>query len=245
MDSISLTENVYISRFAPRTAGQAQTKASGTQEKTFSAEQDQQEDTVSLSPDGRRLSARGTLEKLAAEEFASATNAPVALTEAELKELQQLKSRDIEVRTHEQAHLSSAGQYAAGGASFTYQNGPDGNRYAVGGEVPIDISREKTPEETIQKMQVIKRAALAPASPSGADRQIAAQASATEAQARQEVLRKNQQELDKNVANQATTQTPPTKSPDTDHTSRSTLATNNTMGSRRAMISAYSTINAL
>jgi hypothetical protein len=53
--------------------------------------------------------------------------------------------------------------------------------------VPIDVSQEKTPEETIQKMQAVKRAALAPADPSSADRSIAASATSLESQARQEL----------------------------------------------------------
>ncbi|MGE4560890.1 MAG: putative metalloprotease CJM1_0395 family protein, partial [Desulfobulbus sp.] len=95
--------------------------------------------------------------------------------------------RDQEVKAHEMAHLATAGQYARGGASYTYQQGPDGRRYAIGGEVPIDLSEEKTPEETIQKMQTIKRAAMAPAEPSSTDRSVAANATAMESRARQEV----------------------------------------------------------
>ena len=99
----------------------------------------------------------------------------------------ELKARDQEVKTHEMAHLAAAGQYAAGGPSYTYQQGPDGRRYAVGGEVPIDVGEEKTPEETIQKMQAVKRAAMAPAEPSSADRSIAANATAMESRARAEM----------------------------------------------------------
>ena len=100
--------------------------------------------------------------------------------------VQQLKQRDMEVKTHEMAHLAVAGQYASGGASYSYQQGPDGRRYAIGGEVPIDLSAEKTPEETIAKMRTIKRAAMAPAEPSSADRSVAATATTLENQARQE-----------------------------------------------------------
>ncbi len=109
------------------------------------------------------------------------------LTVAEEKITRQLQDRDREVKAHEMAHLASAGQYARGGPTYSYQQGPDGRRYAVGGEVPIDVSQEKTPEETIQKMQAVKRAALAPAEPSSADRSIAASATALESQARQEL----------------------------------------------------------
>ena len=65
----------------------------------------------------------------------------------------------------------------------------------MGGEVGIDVGKERTPEATIAKMQTIKRAALAPASPSAADRSIAAHASVMEAQARQEILLQRQEEF--------------------------------------------------
>ncbi|MCB2214660.1 putative metalloprotease CJM1_0395 family protein [Desulfofustis glycolicus] len=106
---------------------------------------------------------------------------------AEQTVVRELQSRDREVRTHEQAHLAAAGAYARGGASFVYQKGPDGRMYAVGGEVGIDVGRAATPEETIVKMQTVRRAALAPAEPSAADRRIAAQASIRLAEAQREL----------------------------------------------------------
>lgn len=117
----------------------------------------------------------------------SSSNSSLALTPEEQQVVQQLKQRDMEVKNHEMAHLAVAGQYARGGASYTYQQGPDGRRYAIGGEVPIDLSAERTPEETIAKMRTIKRAAMAPADPSSADRSVAATATALENSARQEV----------------------------------------------------------
>ena len=109
------------------------------------------------------------------------------LDEAELRQVQQLRSRDAEVRVHEQAHMAVAGQYSSGGPSFSYQTGADGKRYAVGGSVPIDVGEESTPAATITKMRTVKRAALAPANPSSADRQIAAQAGMQEMRAMQEL----------------------------------------------------------
>jgi hypothetical protein len=109
------------------------------------------------------------------------------LTPAEEQVVQQLQNRDREVKTHEMAHLASAGQYARGSPSYSYQMGPDGQRYAIGGEVSIDISKERTPEQTMQKMEVVISAALAPAQPSPADRSIAAAAAAMHAQAQQEI----------------------------------------------------------
>ncbi len=109
------------------------------------------------------------------------------LTPSELKQVEQLKRRDQEVKAHELAHKATAGQYARGAASFEYQTGPDGNRYAVGGEVSIDIARESDPRATLNKAQVVRRAAMAPADPSGQDRQIAMRASVIAAEAQREI----------------------------------------------------------
>lgn len=83
--------------------------------------------------------------------------------------------------------MAAAGGLAQGGASFSYQTGPDGKRYAVGGEVSIDVSKGRTPQETIDKARQIRAAALAPADPSGQDRQVAARAARMEMEARQEM----------------------------------------------------------
>ena len=116
------------------------------------------------------------------------THTGQGLTEEEQKQVTELKMRDREVRAHEMAHKGAAGQYG-GPVSYDYQGGPDGRRYAVGGEVSIDSSSVAgDPEATIQKMQIIARAALAPAQPSGQDRAVAAQAQQTAAQARRDLL---------------------------------------------------------
>ncbi len=152
----------------------------------------QQQDTVTLSGKGRDLSAQNStnVNKTKGEPSTDlqtkATQKDQAQKSTDLALIQQLKKRDNDVRNHEQAHLAVAGRYATGGASYTYQTGPDGVRYAIGGEVPISISAESTPDATIQKMEAVRRAALAPADPSPADLQIAAEASALEIQAMQE-----------------------------------------------------------
>ncbi|MDH3589567.1 MAG: putative metalloprotease CJM1_0395 family protein [Gammaproteobacteria bacterium] len=105
----------------------------------------------------------------------------------ELAEIRELRNRDREVRAHEQAHLSAAGPHARGGASFTYEVGPDGKRYAVGGEVSIDSSEAGDPSATLAKAQQIRRAALAPADPSAQDRQVAAEAASMATRARAEL----------------------------------------------------------
>lgn len=118
------------------------------------------------------------------------------LSQEDQREVEQLKARDREVRAHEQAHVAAGGQYVRGGISYDYQRGPDGQNYAVGGHVNIDVSAEKTPEATITKMQQVKRAALAPAEPSGADRAVAAEAAQKEQAARGELLESRQKEAE-------------------------------------------------
>ncbi len=113
---------------------------------------------------------------------------PGELTPGELKVVESLKRRDAEVRTHEQSHAAAAGQYAIGGINLQFRTGPDGRKYAVAGDVRIDTSEVAgDPEATVRKMAAIRRAALAPASPSSQDRRVAARAAQLETEARIEV----------------------------------------------------------
>jgi hypothetical protein len=75
------------------------------------------------------------------------------------------------------------------GASLDYTTGPDGQRYAVAGEVGISTSKGRTPEETLMRAQQIRAAALAPADPSAQDRSVAAAATQMAAEARVELAR--------------------------------------------------------
>lgn len=105
-------------------------------------------------------------------------------------EIQALKNRDREVRSHEQAHVSAAGGIAVSGASFQFVTGPDGQRYAVGGEVSIDTSAvANDPVATLRKAETIRRAALAPAQPSAQDYSVAGKATAMANQASVDMLR--------------------------------------------------------
>jgi len=113
------------------------------------------------------------------------------LSEEDLRKVEELKKIDKRVHVHEQAHLSAAGSYALGGANYDYVRGPDGNKYANGGHVNLDTGKEKTPEATIRKANVIQKAALAPADPSPADKQIAANASKMAIDAQKEIAERN------------------------------------------------------
>jgi len=129
------------------------------------------------------------------------------LNAEEKKQLEQLKTRDREVRAHEAAHKAAGGGLVRGGANFEFENGPDGRRYAVGGEVKIDTSKVSgDPQATIRKAQTIRAAANAPAQPSGQDRAVAAQATRMETEARQELTAEKQP--DSNGTNNESGRTP-------------------------------------
>ncbi|GMQ83849.1 MAG: hypothetical protein BMS9Abin08_0978 [Gammaproteobacteria bacterium] len=129
------------------------------------------------------------------------------LNAEEKKQVEQLKTRDREVRAHEAAHKAAAGSLARGGASFEFEDGPDGRRYAVGGEVNIDTSKvSDDPQATISKAQTIRAAANAPAQPSGQDRSVASKATQMEAEARQEVAEEQRSET--NGTNKASGRAP-------------------------------------
>lgn len=116
------------------------------------------------------------------------------------QEVQKLRAIEEKVKAHERAHKAAGGQFT-GAVSYTYTTGPDGKRYISGGEVPIQIVQGKTPDETIRNMEIVKRAALAPADPSPQDRAVAAQASQIEQQARIEKSRLKDEEKKEKVDN--------------------------------------------
>lgn len=115
-----------------------------------------------------------------------------AMSPQERARLDKLRSRDQEVRQHEQAHVAAAGPLHRGGPNYQYMTGPDGNKYAVAGDVQIDTSPGRTPAETIAKAQQIRRAALAPSKPSSQDQSVAAKAAQMEADARRELAQSRQ-----------------------------------------------------
>lgn len=120
--------------------------------------------------------------------------------------LRQLRARDREVRAHEAAHTAAGGSLVRGGPSYTFQTGPDGRSYAIGGEVQLDVSAvPNNPQATLAKASQIRAAALAPANPSAQDVRVAANANQLASRARidlavqrrEEVkLEENQQQVD-------------------------------------------------
>jgi hypothetical protein len=116
------------------------------------------------------------------------------LTEDEKRLVKDLQARDSEVKAHEAAH-QAAGGGMTGAASFSYQQGPDGRMYAIGGEVSISTKGGSTPQETIANARQFQAAAMAPANPSGQDFAVAASAKMMEMKAQQELVKEQQAKM--------------------------------------------------
>ena len=112
----------------------------------------------------------------------------------------ELQAADTNVRAHEAAHMAAGGGLTSP-ASYTYERGPDNKMYAVAGEVGISTGEGNTPQESLNKAQTIRRAALAPADPSPQDLKVAAQAASMEMSARAEILQEKMAQNSQNSNN--------------------------------------------
>jgi hypothetical protein len=89
--------------------------------------------------------------------------------------LEQLQRRDREVKRHEMEHFQTGQPYASFPQYF-YVTGPLNRQFAISGIVIFDASRLLgNKEETLVKLEKLRRAALAPRMPSNQDRQVAAE----------------------------------------------------------------------
>lgn len=138
-------------------------------------------------PDGE-LYAIGSRPHLVRAENEEGQNLPgreLTRTEGDLSRedrllLEKLRQRDAKVRGHEINHVLSAGGQA-GQPAYTYQTGPDGQRYAIGGSVSISMISTGDPDADARSARRAQRAALANGEASGADLQAAAKAREQEA----------------------------------------------------------------
>lgn len=111
------------------------------------------------------------------------------------QQVDSLKARDSEVKAHEHAHATVGGQYAQS-PSFKYEKGADGQRYAIDGEVQIDVSPVGgDPLATINKMKQVYAAAMAPVDPSSADIRVAAEALQKMNEAKEMLIEERQQQI--------------------------------------------------
>ena len=168
-------EGTYIPQTAVSSSSDSSAKANGTSSDNSSDKASSAQDASSGNDNKKNTTVDGK-----------------ELTDAEQQQLDELKSRDSEVRQHELAHQSAGGQYASS-PSYDYQTGRDGKKYAIGGHVNIDVSEESTPQKTAQKMQQVIQAARAPAEPSGQDLKVASEAQQKLAEAQTQMMQESMQ----------------------------------------------------
>jgi hypothetical protein len=125
-------------------------------------------------------------------EAVSAVSGGKQLTPEQERQVEKLAARDRDVRAHEAAHLASAGALASG-VEYTYQLGPDGKLYAVGGKVQVSIPPGLSPEQALAEARQLRSAANAPSDPSGQDMSVSLKASELEARAQQQIDRERAQ----------------------------------------------------
>lgn len=190
-DNLTLREQTLASAVAPVSKSEALQNHTARNPNQIAAER--QETTSPLASLEKTKKANSTGETKEAEK--SGPEDPQELTEEEQKQVDELKKRDAEVRAHEQAHAAVGGSYASA-PTYEFQTGPDNKQYAVGGEVQIDAAPvPNDPKATIEKMDIVIRAALAPQEPSAQDKKVAAEAQKNRSEAQAELAKQQQAEL--------------------------------------------------
>jgi len=123
------------------------------------------------------------------------------LSKEEKRLVRELKQIARRVRRHEQAHKNVAGKYA-GRIYYDYTEGPNGKRYPTEGHIKLDTRKIRNqPEKNIDKMETIRKAALAPQKPSKTDRAIAMDARQKEMQSRTKLMKKKTKQISSNYKN--------------------------------------------
>lgn len=95
------------------------------------------------------------------------------MTQEEAQQVAALKERDREVRQHEMTHAAILGKDAIGAPHYSYQSGPDGKAYAVGGYVKVDMGSTGSASENTAKSLRIRRAAASVDGMSSSDMAVA------------------------------------------------------------------------
>lgn len=151
------------------------------------SERSAQDSPQDPSQDNSEKNSNGSAESADAKETQENSDKSREAIFAEQQEVKTLKRRDQEVRSHELAHAAVGGAYT-GAPNYSFSVGPDGKKYAVSGEVSVDLAPiDGNPSATIAKMQKVHAAALAPANPSIQDTRVAASAAKLIAQAQSEL----------------------------------------------------------
>ena len=97
------------------------------------------------------------------------------LTAREIALFERLQRRHRDVMRHEMEHYQT-GQPHASFPQYFYVRGPLNRQFAISGIVKFDASPIRgDKKETLNKLEKLRRAALAPRTPSNQDRQVAAE----------------------------------------------------------------------
>ena len=160
------------------------------------------QDQGALEREASAVQSEEQLASYADEQIAADTISPMTdeLSLEEVHVQKRLQGKADKVVAHENAHALVGGTLMLGGAVYQYDMGPDGEPYETSGQSRIDMSPiAGNPHGTIFKMQHVKRAAMAPLNPSGADRVVASQADMVENQARKQLKRKAERVVEQNL----------------------------------------------
>lgn len=136
------------------------------------------------------------------EQIQAETISPMVgeMTLEQANELKRIQGKAEKVVSHEDAHAMVGGTLMLGGPTYQYELGPDGEVYESSGQSRIDMSPlVGNPQGTVFKMQHVKRAAMAPLNPSGADRVVASQADQIENQARKQLKNVAEKVVEQNL----------------------------------------------
>ena len=109
-----------------------------------------------------------------------------------------LQIRDREVKAHEMAHGTDPNLIKIGSTQFDYTIGPDGKAYATGGKVTLSTGNPSSPEDAAIKAQALKKASMAPGTPSPQDFQALNAAISMEAEAQNYIYSENKSKLNNN-----------------------------------------------
>ena len=119
------------------------------------------------------VNTRNSEAPVAREPGAPTNSSGEPLSSNEQREVRRSERRDLEVKSHEQAHARVGGSNVRGGIKPSYTTSSDGQR--TDGQVNTDLSTENSPQATASNVRQVQGDALAPANLSGADLAVASQ----------------------------------------------------------------------
>jgi len=114
---------------------------------------------------------------------AGETRSLTAADEAVIRGLKKLE-RDLMGREMDQARVGGG---VTGRGQHVVETGPDGERYVTDGDTSPSIIRGGSPEQQLARARAVRRAAMAPASPSSKDLAVANEAARLERAAQKEL----------------------------------------------------------